>query len=469
MSELLSPPCKRYRAVGLLLATLALVAYDAKDLSAQSTSYGLVTGNLPHDWGLRTVQHGAGSIRLNLYWDQAERDGDDVWNWNYINPVISFLDRAQVLGLQVYLTIHRTPAWAVSYCFQLDQGDSLGNPYHPCAPNLDKWQEFLQAVFYNLGDRPNIVFGIWNEPDIDSFLSDDDNATVWKQLWTRANVARANVGKPGLRMGGPDHTGDWGRISYYGTAVSHMLGNGHSGDVVTIHYYTTHPTSLSTLMTYALASSSNRKVWLTEVGDGSVDEGVQTYRLQQFVYNPFNSRGNSRWEKIFLFQMADLLRPNGEPKVALEGFRANAVGSIGSYSTRLRTYNGAYVYAYNGGGGALDATAYWRAPETGLWITDWNGGVLKSGDVVSFMTADQAHKVRALGGGGGGVDAASQSFSYDAYYVWRVAGSGPINPGDQVYLQTLSEHLFCAENGGGWIVNANRTAAGPWERFTVEP
>jgi hypothetical protein len=45
---------------------------------------------------------------------------------------------------------------------------------------------------------------------------------------------------------------------------------------------------------------------------------------------------------------------------------------------------------------------------------------------------------------------------------------GLITTGQQVAIQTATGNYVCAEGGGGGVVDANRTAIGPWETFTVE-
>jgi hypothetical protein len=43
----------------------------------------------------------------------------------------------------------------------------------------------------------------------------------------------------------------------------------------------------------------------------------------------------------------------------------------------------------------------------------------------------------------------------------------PLIDGVKIALKTDNGHVVCAEDGGGGTVNATRTAAGPWETFTV--
>jgi hypothetical protein len=91
-------------------------------------------------------------------------------------------------------------------------------------------------------------------------------------------------------------------------------------------------------------------------------------------------------------------------------------------NVNLRTYNGEYVCAENGGGDGVVA----NRQVASIWETL----------SIGLCTARADHS---------------------------------INTGDQVYLKTYDgAHYLCAEGGGGRELVANRTAVGPWETFTIE-
>lgn len=61
---------------------------------------------------------------------------------------------------------------------------------------------------------------------------------------------------------------------------------------------------------------------------------------------------------------------------------------------------------------------------------------------------------------------------YETFRIWKVDGTGlnTIGTGDTVALATLNfgyPHYVVAEGGGGGVMNADRTAVGPWEKFVV--
>jgi hypothetical protein len=135
----------------------------------------------------------------------------------------------------------------------------------------------------------------------------------------------------------------------------------------------------------------------------------------------------------------------------------------------IQTINGYNLLkAANGGGGSFDATGVYSGYDTQFKIQDVNGGTLYSGDQVHLQT-NKNYFVSAVNGGCDtcGVNAQPKwSMGYETWTIIRIAGSGPINPGDQVAFQSYNNFYMCAEGGGGQAVNANRTAIGAWETFT---
>lgn len=137
----------------------------------------------------------------------------------------------------------------------------------------------------------------------------------------------------------------------------------------------------------------------------------------------------------------------------------------------IRTINGSNLLrAVGGGGGAFDGRGAFSNYETQFKIQDVNGGTLYSGDQVHIQT-NRNYFMTAVNGGctSCGVNATSSwTMSYQTWTIIRIAGFGPINPGDQVAFQSANGYYMSAELGGGSDVNANRTAIGAWETFTFQ-
>jgi len=131
--------------------------------------------------------------------------------------------------------------------------------------------------------------------------------------------------------------------------------------------------------------------------------------------------------------------------------------------------NRTWMVAESGGGGAVNANraiaSIWETFE----VVDLNGGDLVTGDPVALRTFDGVHYLQAAGGGGSTVNASPTAIGpWEVFTILKQNGpSQAISEGDGIALRAGSGHFVVAENGGGSVVNANRTAIGPWETFAV--
>jgi len=122
-----------------------------------------------------------------------------------------------------------------------------------------------------------------------------------------------------------------------------------------------------------------------------------------------------------------------------------------------------------GGGGLVHTGAPWLRPWEELTIIDQNGGSLLSGDTINILTHD-GHYLMAQNSGGSGVEATSDhDQAWEQFKIFKQNGTGAIGPSDVVALQSSDGHYLVAEDGGGAtsLLNANRTAIGAWEQFTL--
>lgn len=157
----------------------------------------------------------------------------------------------------------------------------------------------------------------------------------------------------------------------------------------------------------------------------------------------------------------------------LDWFFSRKISSSGSACgcTRLKSINGYYLTAAHGGGTTLLANATTAGPFESFTMIDQNGGGLVSGDKVSLLTWNGQYYLRPDSTGNRRVRATStQVTAIEQFNIIRIAGAGAITDGDSVALRASHGQYVCAEEGGGGtgIVNANRSAIGPWETFTFE-
>jgi hypothetical protein len=138
-------------------------------------------------------------------------------------------------------------------------------------------------------------------------------------------------------------------------------------------------------------------------------------------------------------------------------------------AVHLRVASGQYVVAEGGGGGAVNADRW----VTGGWETftleDLNGGTLQDGDPVAFRTS-AGYYLQAVSGGGGAMLASDRAAgAWETFTIINLAQVGaPIENGTSIGLLSSGSYYVCAENGGGSVVNVNRSSVGSWETFVLE-
>ncbi|MCP3098777.1 M12 family metallopeptidase [Myxococcus sp. K15C18031901] len=157
---------------------------------------------------------------------------------------------------------------------------------------------------------------------------------------------------------------------------------------------------------------------------------------------------------------------------ALSTTDAATVARLYSRTITLRSSGGYYMVAENGGGGVVNANRAAVGPWERFQLVDRNGFALQTGDLINLQTVN-GNYIMAVNGGGAGVTAAPTApGDHETFRIWKMAGTGflTIGTGDTVALATLDfgyPHYVVAEDGGGGVVNANRTAVGEWEQFVI--
>lgn len=145
---------------------------------------------------------------------------------------------------------------------------------------------------------------------------------------------------------------------------------------------------------------------------------------------------------------------------------------LGDYTVTLRTYNGNYVSAANGGGSSVNAVPTVAGSYERFSLMNRTDTQLSHGDTVTLQTmvANKGHWfVAENGGGAGSVLNANRLYpwSWETFTIHKLNGTGAINSGDQVALKSIGGYYVSAMNGGGSTVTVDRTAAITWESFTI--
>ena len=137
----------------------------------------------------------------------------------------------------------------------------------------------------------------------------------------------------------------------------------------------------------------------------------------------------------------------------------------GQVAVRLQAANGLYLRAQGrrtnvgrSAGRRVRILANGETADAGeaFTLSDANGGCVESGDVV-FLRSSNGYYLRARQGGGGRVDAGGVSTGPEERFV-VISGSQDtvIRNGDAVSLRATSGHYLAARRGGGGAVNARR-------------
>jgi len=108
-------------------------------------------------------------------------------------------------------------------------------------------------------------------------------------------------------------------------------------------------------------------------------------------------------------------------------------------------------------------------PVAQLTLIDWDGGALRSGDLISLRTAWGELIIAGAGGGRRVLTRTPHHVRAPFFTLVAVGGDvgGPVASGDSVNLVTSTGHFFSAEGGGGGRLTANRDSASGWESFTL--
>jgi hypothetical protein len=122
----------------------------------------------------------------------------------------------------------------------------------------------------------------------------------------------------------------------------------------------------------------------------------------------------------------------------------------------LRTANGNYVVAENGGGAEVKADRIAAGPWETFTVGDEGFGKIT-------LQANNGNYVVAEEGGGGAVNANRTEVG-----PWEVFTVERVSLRENIWaFKSANGNYVVAEEGGGGAVNANRTTLGPWEKFKV--
>lgn len=140
------------------------------------------------------------------------------------------------------------------------------------------------------------------------------------------------------------------------------------------------------------------------------------------------------------------------------------------FSINLKSINGNFVVAENGGGERVNA----NRPNAKEWETfillDLNEGELETGDAVAFKTHN-GNFFSAINGGGDKLLADKAALvTWETFYIERMTrrtSDNLVKDGDRVAFRTMNKNYLSALDGGGREVNAKPISVGNNEMFLI--
>jgi len=272
------------RLTASFVALLSLVT-GVQRAGAQDFHYGMNTVTLPPRMADKMVELGAGTVRLAFGWDVIEGRCKGCFDWTVTD---AWRDEARRTHRTLFASLAYAPSWA-----------NGGNPYWYPPLNYQDWYDFVFAVVSRYKDDI-VLFGIWNEPDLDGYLKGTD-LRVYQSLAINAHAAILSA-NPGAIVLGPDVSWHAMRDGWYAGAMA-MVGD--LFDIVTVHYYADGPPLDYMMDKLVRPYALGKPVWMSEIGmrpcSSAFGEGAQAL-FYQSVLNLFQAR-RSWWTGLLFFNL----------------------------------------------------------------------------------------------------------------------------------------------------------------------
>jgi hypothetical protein len=269
--------------------SLITVLWPVDGAVAQNLHYGMNTQPNLFVVGApmldKLAELGAGVLRLPFGWDVIEPSCKGCFDWTATD---AWRDQARRTHRTIFASLGFTPGWA---------NGGRGFSYPPL--NDQDWYDFVYAVVSRYQDDI-VLWGIWNEPNLDAFLHGAD-PLVYQRLVTTATLA-IRAANPAARVLGPE-------VSHHaltdGWFAAAMQSSGDKFDIVTVHWYPDGPPLAFLMDNLVRPFARGREVWLSEVGQrpcGSVFGETGQALFYQQVLSAFRER-RAWWTGLLLFDL----------------------------------------------------------------------------------------------------------------------------------------------------------------------
>jgi murein DD-endopeptidase MepM/ murein hydrolase activator NlpD len=138
-------------------------------------------------------------------------------------------------------------------------------------------------------------------------------------------------------------------------------------------------------------------------------------------------------------------------------------------SVNLRSANGGFVVAENGGGGIVNANRNEAHEWETFTIIDINGGELEDGDEINIRTINGNFFVAIDGGGGDLLANRAAPKEWELFKIIKVntSSSRLVRDGDRILIKSSKGYYVTADGGGGGNVTAKSRAIDNQTRFAL--
>ncbi len=272
-----------------LASSLALAAGDPP--APANVHYGVNAHDVSASVADKTTELGAGIVRVVFGWDLIEPSCRGCFDWTTIDR---WRDEARRDGRLIFGSLAYTPSWA------------NGGHYYSYPPlDMTDWYDFVYAVVSRYkGDI--VLWGVWNEPNLDVYLHGGDLATYEQLVRTARQAIRA--ANPEARMLGPE-------VSHHAIAngwfAAAMKAFGDQFDIVTVHWYPDGPPLEKMMDDQVRPLTRWKDVWLTEVGikpcESSFGEAGQALFYNR-ILRAFEAR-RDWWTAVVFYDLYDPPNP----------------------------------------------------------------------------------------------------------------------------------------------------------------
>lgn len=234
----------------------------------------------------KTREVGADVIRIPVGWDVIE-SCKGCFDWSATDR---WRDEARRTGRTVFASVGYTPRWA-----------NGGRPYNYPPLNLQDWYDFVFAAVSRYRDDV-MLWGIWNEPNLDLYLDGGDLRTY--QSLVRTAAAAIHAANPRASVLGPEVSHHGVKDGWFAAAMALF---GDAFDIVTVHWFPDGPDLPGFMDDLVRPNSLRKDVWLSEVGSKPCatvyGEAGQALFYQQ-VLNTFAARRHW-WTAVLFYDLYD--------------------------------------------------------------------------------------------------------------------------------------------------------------------